>query len=157
MKIECLGKHPEFLSELARLHFEEWRHLTPGKTLADRIRKLRAMAASDEMPFMVVAFDGRQLIGSAALVYEDMTTRKDLSPWLASVFVKPEFRRKGIAKTLVGYIEKRAAQRNIRRLFLFTEHARGLYADLGWADLQACEYQGADVVIMSRELDTSQH
>ena len=140
--------------ELAKLHFDEWRHFRPCKTLEDRIKIMRAMAESDEMPCMVVAFDANRLIGSAALVHDDMRTRKDLSPWLAGVYVKSEFRHKGIATTLVAHIEKLAEQRGIRKLYLYTEHARDLYASLGWVDLQAVEYQGVNVVIMSRQLDT---
>jgi predicted N-acetyltransferase YhbS len=153
MKIDLLGEHLEFLPELARLHFDEWRHFSPDKTLEDRLWKLRDLAASSELPFMVVAIEGNQLVGSAALVYEDMRTRKELSPWLASVFVKPEFRRKGIATALVRHIEKSAQERGIRKLYLFTEHARDLYARLGWNDREECEYQGVNVAIMSQRLD----
>ena len=153
VKIEFLGKHPEFLPELAKLHFDEWCHFSPGKTLEDRICKLQELAASGALPFMVVAIKGDQLVGSAALVYEDMKTRKDLSPWLASIFVKPKFRRKGIATALIRYIENSAAELGIRKLYLFTEHARDLYARLGWNDMEECEYQGVRVVIMSKRLD----
>lgn len=156
MNIELLGQHLNALPELARLHHDEWRHLSPDKTLEDRIRRLQDMAASDDMPFMVVAIEGKQLVGSAALVFEDMRTRKDLSPWLASVFVKPEFRRRGIATTLVRHIEKSAEQRGIKKLYLFTEHARDLYARLGWRDMEECEYEGAKVVIMSKTFGANQ-
>jgi len=153
MNIDFLGKHMDVLPELARLHFDEWRHLNPDKTLEDRIDKLREIAASNEPPFMVVAFEGHQLVGSAALVFEDMRTRKDLSPWLAGVFVKPEFRRKGIATTLIRHIEKSAAEHGIKQLYLYTEHARDLYARLGWVDMEECEYHGVNVAIMSKGLD----
>lgn len=153
MNIDFLGEHLDVLPELARLHFDEWRHFSPDNTLADRVSKLQELASSSELPFMVVAIEGKKLVGSAALVYDDMRTRKELSPWLASVFVKPEFRRKGIAAALVRQIEKSAEERGIRKLYLFTEHARDLYAKLGWRDMEACEYQGVDVVIMSKRLD----
>lgn len=153
MKIDFLGEHLDILPELARLHFDEWRHFSPDKTLDDRVCKLQELAASRELPFMVVAIDENRLIGSAALVYEDMRTRKELSPWLASVFVKQQFRGKGIATTLVRHIEQAAESRGIRKLYLFTEHARDLYARLGWNEMEVCEYQGVNVVIMSKRLD----
>ena len=106
MNIDFLGEHLDVLPELARLHFDEWRHFSPDKTLADRVSKLQELASSSELPFMVVAIEGKKLVGSAALVYDDMRTRKELSPWLASVFVKPEFRRKGIAAALVRQISR---------------------------------------------------
>jgi GNAT superfamily N-acetyltransferase len=151
VKIDFLGHHLNVLPELAKLHFNEWKHLSPDTTLEDRVLKLRGMAQSSDVPFIVVAIDNSQLAGSAALVREDMRTRKDLSPWLASVFVKPEFRQNGIGTSLVGHIEGEATRRGIRKLFLFTEHARDLYSKLGWFDLEECEYQGVNVAIMFKE------
>ena len=151
MKIDFLGNHPNLLSELAKLQFDEWRHFSPGTTLEDRVLKLQNMTQTNEVPFMVVAVDDDQLIGSAALVLEDMRTRKDLSPWLASVFVKPEFRRNGIATVLVSHIEDEATRRGIEKLFLYTERARGLYLKLGWNDIEQCEYQGVNVAIMFKQ------
>jgi N-acetylglutamate synthase-like GNAT family acetyltransferase len=80
-----------------------------------------------------------------------MRTRKDLSPWLASVFVKPEFRNNGIATVLVNHIEDEATMLGIEKLFLYTEQARGLYLKLGWNDIEQCEYQGVDVAIMFKQ------
>jgi len=112
------------------------------------------MAESSDVPFIVVATDNNQLIGSAALVNEDMKTRKDLSPWLASVFVKSEFRKRGIATKLVRYIEEEASKLDIEMLYLYTEHARDLYAGLAWCDLEECEYQGVNVAIMYKRFAT---
>ena len=154
MKIDFLGNHQNLLPELAKLHFSEWKHLSPDKTLDDRILKLRQMAQSSDVPFVVVAIDNNQLIGSAALVNEDMKTRKDLSPWLASVFVKPGFRKNGIGTELVRHIEDEAKRLGIKKLFLFTEHARNLYSKLGWYDLEECEYEGVNVAIMSKQIAT---
>jgi predicted N-acetyltransferase YhbS len=154
VKIDFLGNHLNLLPELAQLHFDEWNHFSPEKTLEDRVIKIGEMAQSSDVPFIVVAIDNKQLIGSAALVNEDMRTRKDLSPWLASVFVKSEFRKNRIGTSLVGHIEGEAKKRGIEKLFLYTEHARTLYAQLGWHDLEECEYQGVDVTIMHKRIAT---
>ena len=110
------------------------------------------MAQSADIPFVVVATESGELAGSAALVESDMSIRPNLSPWLASVYVKPEFRRRGLGTRLVRRIEDEAGRRGIRKLYLFTEHARDLYAKLGWRDLETCEYQGVGVTVMFREL-----
>jgi len=62
-----LGNHPERIAELALLHFNEWKHLSPDVTLDDRIRKLQQMAQSREIPFIVVAMENDQLAGSTPL------------------------------------------------------------------------------------------
>ena len=71
---------------------------------------------------------------------------------MAAVFVKPEFRNKGIGTKLIIRIELEAKRRGITKLFLYTEHARKLYSKLGWHDLEKCEYQGVDVTIMCKQL-----
>jgi GNAT superfamily N-acetyltransferase len=152
MRIEPLGNHPELLPELAQLHFDEWQHLSPGVTLEARVGKLEQMALSSGMPLVVIAREGDQLVGSAALVEHDMRTRTDLSPWLASVFVKPEWRKRGLATRLVRRIEAEAVRQGIAKLYLFTEHARSLYMRLDWHDLEHCEYEGVGVTIMFRKL-----
>ncbi len=154
MRIDPLGNHRHLVPEIARLHFDEWKHFSPAKTLDDRILKLERIAQSTDVPLMLVAIDHDQLIGTAALVEHDMARRTDLSPWLASVFVKPEFRNKGIATILVNRIEDEARKRSIETLYLFTEYARDLYAGLGWHDLEKCEYQGVDVTIMCKRVAT---
>lgn len=151
MKIDFLGNHMNLLPELAKLQFDEWKHFSPGKTLEDRVFKLRKIAQTDDVPFMVVAVDNGQLVGSAALALEDMQTRKDLTPWLASVFVKPEFRKNGVATVLVRHIEDKATELGVKKLFLYTEHARGLYVKLGWSDIEQCEYMGVNVAIMFKQ------
>jgi N-acetylglutamate synthase-like GNAT family acetyltransferase len=152
MKIDFLGNHLVLLPELASLHHHEWKHLSPGRTLGDRVATLREMATTNEVPFIVVATEHDRLVASAALVLEDMTTRKDLSPWLASVFVKPPYRGRGIATMLVRHIEDAARALGIGKLFLYTEHARDLYARLGWRDLEQCDYQAVRVAIMHKPL-----
>ncbi len=154
MKIDFLNNYLDFVPKLAELHSNEWSHLSPDVTLEDRAIILKEVAKSIDIPFMLVAVENNQLIGSAALVYEDMKTRKDLSPWLAAVFVKPEFRYKGIGTKLIKRIEIEAKMRGITKLFLYTEHARELYSKLGWHDLEECKYQGFDVVIMYKQLST---
>ncbi len=154
MKIDFLGNHLSILPELAQLHFDEWRHFSPDKTLQDRVLKLRGVAKTSDIPFMVVAMNNGRLIGSAALVEEDMSTRKDLSPWFVSVFVKTDHRGNGIASSLVRHIEGEARKRGIEKLYLYTEHARELYLRLGWHDIEQCEYQGVNVAIMYKQFVT---
>ena len=74
MKIDFLDNYIDFVPKLAELHFNEWNHLSPDMTLEDRTIKLKEIAQSMDVPFMLVAVENNQLIGSAALVYEDMET-----------------------------------------------------------------------------------
>ena len=152
MRIHYLADHPEFIPELAQLHFDEWSYLKPGATLEDKKRYLESNCGRKGVPSFVIALEGGELIGSASLVAQDMDSRPELGPWLADVFVKPAHRRRGIATLLIRRVEEEARSAGISRLFLYTPNADALYRRLGWETVEACKYKGADVVIMARSL-----
>ena len=152
MEIAYLADHPEYIGELAQLHFDEWGYLNPGETFQRRIDRLTAECGRLAIPTMVVALNEQELVGSAALVAHDMSDHRSLTPWLASVFVKPAFRRRGVGSMLVRRIEHEATALGIRTLYLFTPSAAPLYERLGWTLLEHCRYKGVEVDIMSRPL-----
>ena len=153
MNIEYLADHPEFIQELAELHFTEWSYLNPGETLQGKKAYLRKLCGRNGVPSFVVAFDDTGLVGSASLIAQDMDGRPELTPWLADVFVKPAYRGRGIATLLIQRIEFEARSAGIPRLYLYTPDAVKLYQKLGWCIFEECQYKGVEVVIMSRVIE----
>ena len=152
MLIEYLADRVDLIPELAELHLAEWGYLRPGQTLDDRLAALNACLGKGAVPSAVVATEGDELIGSALLVEHDMSTRKDLSPWLAGVFVKPQFRKSGVAGALIQRIEAEATGMAVPMLYLYTDKEAGYYAKRGWRQLESCDYRGVAVNIMSKAL-----
>lgn len=106
MNIAPLANHMNLLGEIAELHQKEWGHLDGSITLEKRIDMLEKSANQSGIPSVYIALEEGKFIGSAALVEQDMSTHHpELFPWLASVFVKPAWRRQGIASRLVGFCE----------------------------------------------------
>ena len=52
----------------------------------------------------------------------DLWSRKDLNPWLASLYVINEYRNKGIATQLIHSVCKKAQQLGIDTMYLFLAH-----------------------------------
>ena len=152
MNIDYLADHPHFIPELAALHFAEWNYLNPGQSLDAKKEYLRKNCGRNGVPIFLVAIEDDELIGSASLVAHDMDDRPDLTPWLADVFIKPEYRGRGVATSLIRRIETEAKTAGIARLYLYTPDAAGLYKRLGWSAVEACSYKGVDVVIMNKTL-----
>ena len=65
-----------------------------------------------------VLFDDNVPVGTASLVNNDLPSRPDLTPWLASVLVPP-FRGKGYSAALVRRVEE-AAILSTTTLWLYT-------------------------------------
>jgi predicted N-acetyltransferase YhbS len=152
MRIDYLANHPELIPTIAEWHTREWGDVPPLATVADRIEKFRGHLNRDRIPLTLVAVDDDELLGSASLVEEDLPGRDDLMPWLASVYVAPEHRRRGVGSKLVRQIVAKASELNVRELYLFTWSQERLYENLGWRVLERTVLADRQVVIMGIEL-----
>ena len=152
MQISYLADHPEFIPAVARWHHGEWSYLRPGDTLEARIVRLRDSCGHRQIPTVVIALEGKAALGSAMLIDHDMDTRMELTPWLAGVFVAPDYRGRGIGVALVERIVEEARALAIQRLNLYTPSAEQFYARRGWLLQERTNYRGADVTVMSLDL-----
>lgn len=155
MVIQDLKTCPQNLDMLAQWHHHEWASLNPGQTLQQRISNMQLYLNNDFIPSTFVALDTCQKnhqhnrpLGSAAIVDSDMTTRSNLSPWLASVYVEENNRKKGIGSQLVEYVMLQAKNNSIRSLYLFTPNNSHFYQRLGWSIIEKTNYHNSDVCIM---------
>ena len=107
------------------------------------------------IPSMWVAFDQeRALLGSAAIVECDMDNRITDAPWLASVFVLPNYRGQEVGATLVQFVMDEASRGGHSKLYLYTPKQEGFYQQLGWETESYEQYHGERVCIMSATLAT---
>lgn len=155
MEIVPLEEHPEAIPTLARWHLAEWGHYSASRTQASTEERLRRHLASDGIPLTMVALEGGEPVGSAALVWNDMKTRPEIRPWLADVVVDPAWRRRGIGSKLVRRLVKRARQLGVDTLYLYTPDQDRLYARLGWKTIERLEYRNEEVVLMKIKLGAS--
>ncbi len=153
VEIDHLADHPEFIPTLARWHHAEWSDLSPDGTIEHRIEELRGHGRGG-LPTTVVAHADGAPLASASLIESDMDTRPDLTPWLASVFVAPAHRRRGIGSALVERVVEEARALEVGTLYLFTTDQERLYARLGWSVGERTRYRHHDIVIMHRTLES---
>jgi N-acetylglutamate synthase-like GNAT family acetyltransferase len=150
--ISYLADHPECVAELAPWLHAEWGWFTPGSTVENRLAKLREHLNRHDLPLAVVAHANGVLLGTAALRAQDMETRAELTPWLASVFVMPAARERGVGALLVARIEAEARRLWFGVLHLVTFDTERYYAKRGWRELERATYRGEPVVVMSKAL-----
>nr|WP_077531129.1 GNAT family N-acetyltransferase [Halomonas utahensis] len=104
------------------------------------------------MGFAGATTSGSQLVGSAALVQNDMDTKPDLAPWLAAVYVKEAFWHQRIASELISRCEDEAIRFNANVWYLYTEFASMLYEKLGWRHMERCAYRRVAVDVMCKQI-----
>ena len=100
----------------------------------------------------MLALVGGQPVGTASIFTHDMETRMELSPWLAAVYVMPEFRGQGIGSQLVLAIEETGRRMKLEQLYLFTPDRASFYARLGWSEFEVVEFRNRSNVIMIKSL-----
>nr|WP_280549204.1 GNAT family N-acetyltransferase [Halomonas sp. 11-S5] len=135
---------------LAQWIHDTWGHLHPGRRLDTATALLREECAAGGVPSVFAALHGDTPVGTASLVADDMSDRRDLTPWLASVFVRPGWRGRGIASRLVQRVEDEAQAHGVEHFYLYTPDQQPLYRRLGWRDIEARDYRGETVTIMRR-------
>lgn len=149
MYIVALNDRPELVPVVAEWLHAEFDHAR-GPSLAKRVDQLRAQTPP-EATFILC--DNQVPVGTASLVVNDLPSRPELTPWLASVLVRPEFRGRGYSARLVRHVETAAAS-TAPTLWLYTWTAAPLYARLGWEFVGPERDTDRDipVVLMKRDL-----
>ncbi|MDR0362370.1 MAG: GNAT family N-acetyltransferase [Planctomycetota bacterium] len=153
LEIDYLADRPEFLRDLAAWLHGEWRHLYPGATMETRTRNLRIQMRRDAIPFTIVAHENGKPVGTAALIDCDLETRPHLKPWLASVFVPPEHRRRGIAARLVTRVTDIVRTLEYDECFLWTDKEAAYYANMGRERQFEENHRGGRIVVMRYPID----
>ena len=151
MEIAHLAGYPHLAPTLAEWHYQQWNRMHANDSVARRLEYLRAASNRLRIPSVLVAVENGNLLGSATLADYDMETRSDLTPWLADVFVPPEFRRRGIASALVCRVVEEAKALDVPHLYLFTTGPwrEKLYAGLGWSVIDRPIYLEIERVLMT--------
>lgn len=131
IRIVNLADAPELTEEVSRWLWQEWAK-ADGYTLDEILYRTRYASQRDTIPQMLVAVRGGQPVGVVSLWLNDLKTRQDLSPWMATLYVKEECRNLHIGQRLqVASIEAVRALHHYDRLYLITKLV-GYYEKLGW-------------------------
>ncbi|GGW52584.1 GNAT family N-acetyltransferase [Alishewanella tabrizica] len=146
--LTLLKHYPEHIPEIAKWHFQEWGELFPEKSEADFASDLAATLNDGTVPLSWVLMLDEQVVGTASILLDDMQTNRDLSPWLANIYLAPAARGKGLGKWLVQQVMLQAQQLGLTKLYLFTEDKPEFYQQFGWQPLKQERYEGTLVTIM---------
>jgi predicted N-acetyltransferase YhbS len=151
MPIEYLADHPAAAPILAAWHHREWADLLPDWSLEQALAELRTHTGRRQIPTTFVAIAEKQVIGSASLLVADLDGWEQLTPWLASVYLLPQWRDRGIGRRLVTRVMEEAAALGIPIIYLWTATHQEYYSRLGWKFEAWAECHGRTVVIMRCE------
>ncbi len=146
-----LQQCPQVLDDIAQWHFNEWQALYPQESLQDFRDDLATTMSGDILPSTWLLLVDDQVVATASLLRHDLSSYPQLSPWLANVFVLPQWRGQGLAKRLIRQVMANAWQAGLHKLYLFTEDQTGLYQSLGWRLWREDVHQGKVISLMTAQ------
>lgn len=133
--IEYLADHKQYIDLCASWAYGCWGCRTHGsfERSADMFQK---GANKTDLPMTFIALCGDMPTGMISLWESDHDGSPDQIPWLASLYVHPLYRGKGIASLLIERLEKEAVDLGFKIIWLFTEDAEHLYEKNGFSKVE---------------------
>lgn len=135
---------------LAVLHAETWAHLYPVWNAADALREFAAEKDNNGLSATLLAMNKDTFLGSISVCFDDLPGETTLNPWVASFYVLPEHRGRGVGAFLLQGAHELLERHQVPCAYLFTEHTQGYFQRFGWSLLRPGHAHGHPVEIMTR-------
>ncbi len=102
-------------------------------TAGEPLPRYPGEAGREELPVTFVAHSGgHEVLGAVGLDHYDLDERRETTPWVTGLIVRPESRRAGVGRTLMQHLEQWAADHGIAEAWVGTDLARGFYQRCRW-------------------------
>ncbi len=135
-KITLLKEHPDYAPILAFWSYREW-YNTRSIPFDLVIKSYKKRTRTERLPITWTAIEDDIPVGMVSLKENDVWSKKDLNPWLASLYVLPEYREHGIGRMLIDQAIEKAKLLRYPLLYLFTDQAdkrlEKYYTKSGWS------------------------
>ncbi|REJ07440.1 GNAT family N-acetyltransferase [Halobacillus trueperi] len=129
MKIIRLQERLDLIDLAIDLFWEQWGSGENFMLYEDCIRQ--SLKNEDELPLFYILLVEDEIIGTYALLRNDMNSRQDLCPWLACLYVHPDHRGRKIGKQLLSHAIEETGRIGYDALHLATD-LDGYYERYGW-------------------------
>ncbi|MAY57320.1 MAG: GNAT family N-acetyltransferase [Gammaproteobacteria bacterium] len=156
MQFIFLANLPQAIPTVADWYYQEWGAFNPNLSPASIAANLENSLNTEELPLVLLAMDQGDLLGVVELKYREMAMYPDKEHWLGGMYIRPDYRGRGVGKKLIEHALELAARLGVRTLHLQTEQLDGgLYRRLGWRPVEQINNKGIQVLVMERDICSS--
>lgn len=131
MEILNIQERSDLFEESVKVFWEQWGNETNYDFYEDCMR--HSSTEMDAIPRFYIAVDDNEIIGTYALLRNDINSRQDLFPWLACLYVKPTYRGRLIGEILLEHGLNVTAKLGYKKLYLSSD-LEGYYEKYGWVN-----------------------
>jgi len=146
-----LADDTKHIEEASAILWEEW-DKSCGMPLEEVIYRTKHAICKDRVPQTYIALINDELVGQVSIWNNDLKARQDLTPWLAALYIKKEYRGKGIGTLLQDKCIEVAKELGYKKLYLVTEH-ENYYERTGWKFLETALNNGKTLRIYVYEIE----
>lgn len=133
VEIAYLADYPEHIPTCASWIYGMWGSQSGG-SFQGSLQKITKGAGKEVIPITLIAFNDKKPAGTVSL-WESDSSVKDLTPWMAAVYVHPFHRGLKISMALIDRLIDEARRLNYKEIYLFTGNAQDLYRKFGWEEI----------------------
>ena len=154
ISINLLTQCPESIPKLAEIWHEVLGKIwLPEIPMECVLQNLQNHLNNNSLPLTFVASYFNVPIGMGSLRAND-GVRPDLTPWLGSLVIHPNYQKRGIGKLLIETVKEKAYVFGFKKLYLsaFDPKVEDYYVSLGWKKIGMDEFKGHPVKVMEIEL-----
>lgn len=129
MEILEIRQRMDLFDQAVKAFWEPWGNEQNYPFYEDCIR--HSCLTTEELPRFYIALQEDMIIGTCALLRNDLNSRQDLCPWLGCLYVDPEHRGNRLGALLLNHAVREAARKGYPYLYLTTD-LEGYYEKYGW-------------------------
>jgi GNAT superfamily N-acetyltransferase len=122
----------EYFDDAVKIFWDQWGTQSNYKFYQDCM--MHSYHTESDLPRFYIAIQDKLIIGTYALLRNDLVSRQDLFPWLACLYVVPEFRGYNIGAKLLEHAIRETEKKRMKKLYLCTD-LDGYYEKCGWTHL----------------------
>jgi len=104
----------------------------------------------DKIPQTFIALEAEEIIGTISIWRCDLQSRQDIFPWLGGLFVKEEYRKKGIGLELQKHAFKVTIDLGYTDIYMFTV-LNDYFEKLGWKYMEDIPDENGNMVKLYRK------
>jgi GNAT superfamily N-acetyltransferase len=129
LQIVEIQQRIDLFDKAVAVFWEEWGNEHNYKFYQDCM--IHSCKTEDEIPSFYIALIDDYIVGTFALIRNDLNSRQDIYPWLACLYVLPEHRGKEIGSRLLKHAIEETSRKGFENLYLSTD-LEGYYEKYGW-------------------------
>lgn len=105
---------------------------------------------NSDLPKFYIVLQNETIIGSYALLRNDLISRQDLTPWFACLYVVPELRGQKLGEVILEHAIQETRKKGYENLYLCTD-IDGYYEKYGWIHLNnAFLFNGEEIKVYKK-------